>query len=418
MKTTLSIISFFVISLIFITTLQNRRKTSTHHPKNIVKKHNPKTTQQPPKTSKHKSKKIFVKQNMTFFGIMRRERLLKKTIFELLSLAKPHFNLAQLPINTEIEVTRSTITKKIVQIDLSLSEDDSLVFRKNNRVWKVKKKKTEWTIQKNAYRSIVTTSLWESLLDHGLSEQVIQQFTKIFSSQIDFDRQTRFGDSWKILIEEKIKNEKFFGWRNIIYAEYNTNKKIYHAIRFPEKAKRADYYTIDGDNLAGLFLKSPVKFGRISSKFQYKRFHPILKIVRPHYGIDYAAPRGTPVFSVGNGLITKMGYSKNSGNYVFIKHNRTYETAYKHLQGFARKLKVRSKVKQGQVIGYVGSTGLATGPHLHFEFRKKNRHIDPLSTSFPRKSHISLSQKTELKRTALLALQQFTLLTQGTKIKR
>ena len=348
---------------------------------------------------------------------MRKEGFHKKTIFELIFLAKPYFNLARLPIKTEIEITKIRSSRTVQQIKLSLSEDNTLVFRKNKESWNIKKEIINWTIEKKAYQSIVTKSLWSSLLDHKLNKKVIQQFTKIFSWQIDFDRQTRYGDSWKILIEEKMNDEKFLGWRNIIYAEYKTNKKTYHAIRFPETAKRADYFTIDGDNLAGLFLKSPVKFGRISSKFQHKRFHPILKIIRPHYGIDYAAPRGTPVYAVGDGVIKKIGYSKNSGKYIFIKHNRIYDTAYKHLQGFAKKIKLHSKVKQGQIIGYVGSTGLATGPHLHFEFRKKNRHIDPLSTSFPRKSQITRSQKADLKKTALLALQQFTLLAQKNKTK-
>lgn len=143
------------------------------------------------------------------------------------------------------------------------------------------------------------------------------------------------------------------------------------------------YYSSDGSSLRRMFLKSPIHFARISSRFQKKRFHPILKIHRPHNGVDYAARRGTPVRAVGDGTILLAGRRGGAGNMIKIRHNSTYQTAYLHLQNFAKGIRKGTRVKQGQIIGYVGSTGMSTAPHLHFEFYQNGRFVDPLGRKFP-----------------------------------
>ena len=150
--------------------------------------------------------------------------------------------------------------------------------------------------------------------------------------------------------------------------------------------------------LKDFFLKSPLKYTRISSKFQKKRYHPVLKKYRPHLGVDYAAAKGTPVYTVGDGIVELITYNKKAGRMIKIRHNKTYKTAYKHLSKFSKNLKRGSQVKQGQIIGYVGSSGLATGPHLHFEFYENNRFIDPMGKSFPKKDRLSKAKLAIFKR--------------------
>jgi murein DD-endopeptidase MepM/ murein hydrolase activator NlpD len=143
------------------------------------------------------------------------------------------------------------------------------------------------------------------------------------------------------------------------------------------------YFAPDGSSLKRMFLKSPISFGRITSGFSKKRFHPILKVNRPHMGVDYAAPTGTPVKAVGDGRVVFSGWSGGGGNVVKIRHNSIYETAYKHLSRYGKNIRNGALVKQGQVIGYVGSTGLSTAPHLHFEFFHAGRYVDPVGKKFP-----------------------------------
>ena len=363
--------------------------------------------------SPYYTEKVKVEKNTTFYGLMRVRKISKQNVLKMIKIAKPFFDLAKMPLGSDLDIIKTRDDHEVVQVRLYLLEDEVLLFRKKNKTWTVRKIKQSWDIVKKVYRGYVNQSLWESLLSEGLDDKAVFDFIRIFSWQIDFKRQSRSGDMWRILIEVKQRDGKFLGWRNIIYAEYRKRDKTpFHAVRFPEQAKSAQYFSLDGDNLAGLFLKSPVNFTRISSKFRRKRFHPILKIQRPHYGIDYAAARGTPVYSVGDGVIKKASYSRGSGNFLVVKHNHIYETAYRHLHGFAKKIKKNKKVKQGEIIGYVGSTGLATGPHLHFEFLKNSKHIDPLSTSFPRASSIAFSEKEDFRKTVLASQQEMTLLSQ------
>ncbi len=174
------------------------------------------------------------------------------------------------------------------------------------------------------------------------------------------------------------------GYGDILSAEYAQSEETHQAVLyFNDQGERIGYYAPDGSSIKKIFLKSPMRFARISSRFQLKRFHPILKVRRPHLGVDYAAPRGTPVRSIGEGVVIFAGRRGGGGKTIKIRHNAIYQTNYLHLNGYARGIRKGKKVKQGQVIGFVGSTGLATGPHLHFEFYKNGRFVDPLRQKFP-----------------------------------
>ncbi len=210
---------------------------------------------------------------------------------------------------------------------------------------------------------------------------------EIFAWQVDFSREVQPGDKWRFAVEEELVHGEHMGWADIVSAEFLRGQDMHNATRFAARNERAEsfvgYYDAEGKNLRRVFLKTPIQYSRISSRFQTKRFHPILKIARPHYGVDYAAPTGTPIRAVGDGTIMLAARSGGAGNTIKLKHNETYITAYKHLSRFAQGIRANVKVKQGQTIGYVGSTGLSSGPHLHFEFYVNGKYVDPLGQKFP-----------------------------------
>lgn len=241
------------------------------------------------------------------------------------------------------------------------------------------------TVQRMASVSI-ETSLWNAMTDAGVAPQVVLDLSDVFAWTVDFFGLER-GDSFSLIYDEKRVGDKVVGTGNIAAAVYVHNNvhssKRQYAFRH-ETDSTAGYYDLKGNSMRRAFLKAPLHFSRISSRFSNGRLHPVLKIRRPHHGVDYAAPKGTPVVSIGDGKVIAKGYdSKGGGNYVKIKHNSIYTTVYMHLNSFARGLSVGSSVRQGELIGTVGATGLATGPHLDFRVYREGHPIDPLKIEMP-----------------------------------
>jgi murein DD-endopeptidase MepM/ murein hydrolase activator NlpD len=229
----------------------------------------------------------------------------------------------------------------------------------------------------------IQSSLWEAMTAQGVPPDAILNFADIFSWQVDFLTDTQKGDEFKIAYEQKTINKKDITRTLAIEAAlYKTAKRTYTAVYFVSAdGKRKGYFDIEGNSLRSMFLSAPLQYRRISSYFSRARMHPVLKYVRPHLGIDYAAPTGTPVSTVADGTVRAVARNSASGNYVIIRHAQGYETAYAHLSRFARGMRAGVHVKQGEVIGYVGSTGLATGPHLDFRIRKNGQALNFLAIS-------------------------------------
>ncbi len=230
----------------------------------------------------------------------------------------------------------------------------------------------------------VNTSLYQALLQAGEKPELIIAFSDIFQWDIDFFTDPRPGDRFRLLFSKKMlagRNNTFIfsEYGRILAAQYIQQDTTFTAIYFNNAPAQSGYYDKNGKALQKAFLKSPLNYRRISSHFSHARRHPILKIVRPHYAVDFAAAAGTPVSAAGDGVVVAMGYNKGLGNYIKIRHtNRRYVTRYGHLKAFASTLFAGKSVKQGEVIGYVGQTGLATGPHLDYAFYDNDRPIDPL----------------------------------------
>ena len=217
----------------------------------------------------------------------------------------------------------------------------------------------------------------------GLDDNLIFELVNIFSYDIDFALDIQPEDHFALLYEERFVGDKQITPGRILAAEFVNQGKVYQAIRFEDNEGHADYYTPDGKALQKAFLRSPVKFSRISSHFTSGRKHPILNRVRAHRGVDYAAPSGTPVKASGEGKVIFAGRKSGYGNCIILQHGKEYTTLYGHLSRFASQVRTGNRVEQGQTIGYVGMTGLATAPHLHYEFRVNGVHQNPLSAALP-----------------------------------
>ncbi len=222
---------------------------------------------------------------------------------------------------------------------------------------------------------VITSSLFMAGQQAGLSQTTIMDMANIFGGVIDFVGDPRKGDTMHLMFEELYLDNRKFDDGDIIAASYNNQGKVFTAYRYTDSNGETGYYNAEGVSMRKAFLLAPVDFTRISSNFNPRRIHPIYKTARPHRGTDYAAPTGTPVYAAGDGRVVKAGYSKANGNYVFLQHGEQFVTKYLHLH--KRKVKSGQRVSQSQVIGTVGSTGAATGPHLHYEFLMNGVHRNP-----------------------------------------
>lgn len=228
---------------------------------------------------------------------------------------------------------------------------------------------------------IIETSLWDAMIAGGLHPSLAVKLSEIFAWTVDFFGLQK-GDSFKVIYDEMFIDGKSLGTGRVYGAEFSRSGTVVAAIPFIQDGKES-YFDIDGNSLRKAFLKAPLQFSRISSRFSANRMHPILRIRRAHFGVDYAAPVGTPVHAIGDGRVISATNEGASGRMVKIQHNSVYSTAYLHLSGFGKGIGAGSFVKQGDIVGYVGSTGLSTGPHLDFRFYKNGSPVDPLKVDAP-----------------------------------
>jgi murein DD-endopeptidase MepM/ murein hydrolase activator NlpD len=254
---------------------------------------------------------------------------------------------------------------------------------------------------------VITTSLWESLRAKGVEPELILDFADIFAWQIDFLTEPRKGDTYKIIWEQYVTDDGTVLGREILSAQYLASGQNYTALLFTGADGRSDYYSPDGKALRSAFLKAPLQFRRISSYFSRRRFHPILKYFRPHLGIDYAAPSGTPVSSIGDGTVVFARRKGGFGNFIEVRHPNGYHSYYGHLARYAKGIRTGTRVRQGQVIGYVGMTGLASGPHLDFRISQGGRFLNFLKLRMPAAAAVTAADMTrfrELKKSLFIQL--------------
>ena len=238
-------------------------------------------------------------------------------------------------------------------------------------------------IRKKFGYGFIKTSLFESAIENGLTEKLIMNLTDILAWDIDFVYDIRIDDDFYVLFEEIWQDDKYVTDGNIIALEFNNNGRKFQAIRYTNESGVPNYFTPDGNNMSKAFIRAPLDFTRVSSNFNPNRKHPILNTIRAHRGVDYAAPKGTKIKASGDGKIIFRGVKSGYGNVIILQHGDNITTLYAHMSGFNSAFKLGDRVKQNQVIGYVGSSGLATAPHLHYEYRVNGVHKNPRTVNLP-----------------------------------
>lgn len=239
-----------------------------------------------------------------------------------------------------------------------------------------------------ASSGVLETNFWQALTDNGLSDELADGMIDVLAASVDFYHQ-KVGDRFKVVYEQHYVEGQPVGTGKILAAEYEREGKHFYAVNFQAEGEKADYFDYEGHPARKAFLKAPVKFSRISSRYSLNRLHPVLGYRRPHFGTDYAAPHGTPILAVADGTVLEATRRGGNGNFVRIRHDGSIETQYLHMSGFARGVRPGTRVAQGQTIGFVGSTGLATGPHVCFRFWKNGRQVDFLRQNLPQPKPIT-----------------------------
>ena len=340
------------------------------------------------------SKKIKVDKNDTLIQILGSNEVENKYIKALIK-TKGSEKLANIKTGDFVEISFSE-NKTPKEIFVTRNGLKGVLAEFKDKTYTIKDYERTPEVLERFASVTIDESLYQSALKEGISDSIIMDLVFIFGWDIDFVFDIRSGDSFEVLYEEYFyKGEKIKNG-DIVVARFKRGKKVFSAIRFFSSVTGTkEYFSTRGENIKKAFLKTPVEFSYISSHYNLKRKHPVLNKIRAHTGVDYAAPTGTPVRSTSSGTVSFIGNKGGYGKLIEIKHSEDYSTRYAHLSKFNPRLSNGSKVEQGETIGYVGQTGLATGPHLHYEFRVGGNHTNPLTVKLPDAKPISEVEKEE-----------------------
>lgn len=304
-----------------------------------------------------------------------------KTIYQICDQSKEIFPLNRIRKGQPYRIM--TRAGELIEFEYEINDERRLVITREEDDYTIAELPIYYDISLEQISATINYSLSGTIRKIGETNELACRLADIFAWDIDFIRDIKSGDSFTILVEKRFRDGRFRGYGDIQAAYFTNQGQVFKAFLYTAADGTDGYYDEQGNSMQKAFLKAPLAFSRISSKFTKKRLHPILNKVKAHNGVDYAAPSGTPVKTVGDGVITMAGYNKGSGNYIKIRHPNGFTTSYLHLSKFAKTSKINKRVVQGQVIGYVGQTGYATGPHLCFRLLKDGRHIDPLNYKAP-----------------------------------
>lgn len=322
-----------------------------------------------------------VKQNDSFYSILASEGIKGEEILNIIRSSKKFYNFKNLKPGDELKIVKVDGDLKSIEFLYSELEGIRILRTRDEKGHldaEISTFEMPYYISPSLVRGEIEYSLYEDGLESGATPNVIMNFTDIFAWDVDFATELRKGDDFKILYEKYYVDDIQVKTGKILGASITNRGKTYNAYYYKDAKGYWDYYNEDGESISRTLLKSSLRYRRISSHFTVKRYHPVLKRYRSHHGIDFAAPRGTPVEASGDGVVEVAKWNGGYGKYIKIRHNSKYKTAYGHLKSFRRGIKKGSRVKQGQIIGYVGSTGLSTGPHLHYEVHVNGKAVNPL----------------------------------------
>lgn len=327
-------------------------------------------------------KSITVTNGDTLSTVFARVGLDANAVHEALSSSKDAKRFSRLKIGQVLDF-KLTPEGKLERLSSKLNDLESIVLTRSEQGFSFERELIKPDVRTRYAHGVINSSLFLSARHAGLSHSLTMDLANVFGYDIDFAQDIREGDEFELIYEELVVGDKRVGNGNILSARFTNRGKTHTAVRYTNRQGVTSYYNADGMSMRKAFIRTPVDFARISSRFSLGRRHPVLNKIRAHKGVDYAAPRGTPIKAAGDGRVLEAGRKGGYGNAVVIQHGNSYRTLYAHMHGFAKGIRSGVSVKQGQIIGYVGTTGLSTGPHLHYEFQVNGRHVDPLSQKLP-----------------------------------
>ncbi len=332
-----------------------------------------------------------LRRGETITQLLARAELADTDARSLLDELRQHHDPRRLKPGSVLSYRKGFSSGELRALEMRLDADRTLNARREGTAWDVRVEEVPVRTDTVVLSGVVESSLYRALasaegdndVPTGERERVVDLLAdRIFAWQIDFSRDLRAGDEFRVLYERQVRPDGTARTSRVLAVQMEINGRTHEAYHFHSPDGTEDYYMRDGGSLKRAFLRAPLEFRRISSAFSKSRFHPILGKNRPHNGVDYAAAAGTPVRAVGDGVIGRAGWGGGYGNVVEIRHQRGYTSRYAHLRGFANGIRPGVRVRQGDLIGYVGATGLATGPHLHYEFHANGRPVDPNSIKY------------------------------------
>ena len=330
---------------------------------------------------------VKVKSGDNLALIFKRKRLSARMLHNIMSLGGDTAILKHLEPGQEIRFLFEDGQFEALQYNVDLT--DILYVRRLGDIYSAEMLETVLETKVKTASGTIRDSLFLSGISAGLSDNMIMQLVNLYGWDIDFAMEVRKGDEFHIIYEERYKDGKKVQDGPILAAEFINRGKSFKAVRYTHTDGHSDYYAMNGDSMRKAFLRTPIEFSRISSRFSLGRKHPIFNKIRAHRGVDYAAPTGTPVRAAGDGVIKLAARKGGYGRTIIIQHGGRYTTLYGHLSRYAQGIRGGKHVKQGQITGYVGMTGLATGPHLHYEFRVNGVNRNPLTVKLPKALRIS-----------------------------
>ena len=317
-----------------------------------------------------------IKERSSLFKSLSEKNIPLQWIDLIISQLKPLVNFKKIKGGTYQLVT--DVKGELVKFIYEANPTEIYEIEKDSQGYIAQRKEVSLDTRLVRVIGEIRSSLFEAMDAAGEQDQLTIAFAETLAWEVDFYKDVREGDRFKVVVEKVYKGDQFIQYGTLHAVEYQRGEKIIRGIRYKE-----DYYNEQGISLKKAFLKAPLRFSRISSKFSRARKHPILGGVRPHYGVDYAAPSGTPIWAVADGTIASCGWNSGFGNQVVLRHMNGYVSFYGHLSGYGPGIRKGVKVKQKQIIGYVGSTGLSTGPHLDYRLTKDHQFRNPLRETFP-----------------------------------
>ena len=322
----------------------------------------------------------------TFSVLAREAGVATATVSEILDKTKPIYDLSEISAGKEMAFVYDGESGELKGLHYDIDSENQLriedIATSTDSIWQAEKIPIAYEVRVDKVSGKIENSLYETIVSQGLDERLALALAEMFAWQIDFAAQIQKGDSFKVIYEKKYRDDIYSHPGKILAAEFINSSEKFQGFYFSSYGKDG-YYDENGNSLQKVFLKAPLQYKYISSGFSYRRFNPILKQFTAHRGIDYAAPQGTPAVTVGDGTVVQAGWNGYYGISVKVRHNETYSTVYGHFTSIAKGIKVGARVKQGQIVGYVGSTGLSTGPHLHYEMHKFGSLINPFREKIP-----------------------------------